>query len=105
MMLDIPYERGMNEADLEFGNPKQCYFPLFDFLRPLAAEWMVIIYGIMFFGAFGIMLGFKYRWSCFCFLVPYWYLFFLDKTTWNNHSYLYGLFGFMLIFMDGNRFL
>ncbi|CAF0800127.1 unnamed protein product [Brachionus calyciflorus] len=104
MMLDIPYERGMSEADVEFGDPKQCDFPLFDFLRPLAPEWMVIIYGIMFFGALGIMLGFKYRWSCFCFLIPYWYFFFLDKTTWNNHSYLYGLFGFMLLFMDANRY-
>ncbi|MGH0179078.1 UNVERIFIED_CONTAM: hypothetical protein FKN15_000731 [Acipenser sinensis] len=38
------------------------------------------------------------------FISTYWYVFFLDKTTWNNHSYLYGLIGFQLTFMDANRY-
>jgi vitamin K-dependent gamma-carboxylase len=104
MMLDIPNERGMTEADIEFSSG-ECIFPLFDFLKPLPAEWMLIVYGVMFLGAFGIMIGFKYRFSCLCFLIPYWYLFFLDKTTWNNHSYLYGLIGLQLLLNDANRFL
>lgn len=69
-MLDIPNERGMSEADIEYGNAKQCNFPLFDFLKPLSAEWMLVIYGIMFLGAFGIMLGFLYRLSCLFSLYP-----------------------------------
>lgn len=105
MILDIPNERGMTDADAEFGSSTQCHFPLFDFLKPLPVQWMLITYAIMFFGAFGIMIGFIYRISCLCFLIPYWYLFFLDKTTWNNHSYLYGLFGFLLLFLDANRYL
>lgn len=104
MMLDIPNERGMTDADEEFSSD-MCHFPLFDFLRPLSAKWMLIVYGVMFAGALGIMLGFRYRLACLLFLLPYWYLFFLDKTTWNNHSYLYGLIGFQLFFYDANRYL
>jgi vitamin K-dependent gamma-carboxylase len=104
MLIDIPNERGMGEADSLF-SATQCHFPLFDFLEPLPAEWMLVaVYGVMFMGAVGIMLGLFYRISCLCFLIPYWYLFFLDKTVWNNHSYLYGLIAFQLLFYDANRF-
>ena len=54
-------------------------------------------------GALGLMLGFLYRVSCLLLLVPYWYLFLLDKTRWNNHSYLYGLITFMFTITDANR--
>lgn len=50
------------------------------------------------------MLGCFYRLSCLMFISTYWYVFFLDKTTWNNHSYLYGLISFQLTIMDGNRY-
>lgn len=55
-------------------------------------------------GSLGIMLGCFYRLSCLMFISTYWYIFFLDKTAWNNHSYLYGLIGFQLTLMDGNRY-
>lgn len=55
-------------------------------------------------GALGIMLGCCYRLSCLLFMLPYWYVFLLDKTAWNNHSYLYGLLGFQLTLMDANRY-
>lgn len=51
-----------------------------------------------------MMLGLCYRISCVLFLLPYWYVFLLDKTSWNNHSYLYGLLAFQLTFMDANRY-
>lgn len=105
MMIDIPNERGMSAADYEYGSNEFCNFPLFDFLKPMSAQWMVVIYAIMFLGAFGITIGLFYRLSCLLFVIPYWYLFFLDKTTWNNHSYLYGLLGLQLLFYDANRFL
>lgn len=59
---------------------------------------------VFFIGAVGIMLGCFYRLSCLMFISTYWYIFFLDKTAWNNHSYLYGLIGFQLTFMDANRY-
>lgn len=50
------------------------------------------------------MLGLFYRLACLMFISTYWYVFFLDKTAWNNHSYLYGLISFQLMLMDANRY-
>jgi vitamin K-dependent gamma-carboxylase len=57
MIIDIPGERGMADADLEYGLDTKCDFPLFDFLKPLKVEWMVMVYflmllGIMFINSF-----------------------------------------------------
>ncbi|CAF0926611.1 unnamed protein product [Didymodactylos carnosus] len=102
MMLDIPQERGMSHADIYYPNEDtECQFPLFNFLKPFRAEYMVLVYFIMFIGAVGITLGLFYRLSTILFTIPYWYIFFLDKTSWNNHSYLYGLIGFQLMSLDG----
>jgi len=35
--------------------------------------------------------------------VPYWYVFLLDKLTWNNHSYLYGLVAILLLTSRANQ--
>ncbi|XP_060082240.1 vitamin K-dependent gamma-carboxylase-like [Ylistrum balloti] len=104
MVIDIPQERGMAVADSRWGDNSVCYFPLFDWLQPLPLKWMYVVYLIMLFGAIGIMLGLLYRLSCVAFLVTYWYVFLLDKTSWNNHSYLYGLMAFILLLCDANRY-
>uniref|UniRef100_A0A8D0A3Q5 Vitamin K-dependent gamma-carboxylase n=1 Tax=Sander lucioperca TaxID=283035 RepID=A0A8D0A3Q5_SANLU len=105
MVIDITQERGLSHLDFKYldGAPV-CRFPLFNVLQPLSLDWMYLVYVVMFFGALGIMLGCFYRLSCLMFISTYWYIFFLDKTTWNNHSYLYGLIGFQLTLMDGNRY-
>ena len=52
MMLDIPQERGMSHADVYYPNEdRECQFPLFNFLQPLRAEYMVLVYLIMFLSA------------------------------------------------------
>nr|XP_020461676.1 vitamin K-dependent gamma-carboxylase [Monopterus albus] len=105
MAIDITQERGLSHLDYKYldGAPV-CRFPLFSFLQPLPLDWMYLVYVVMFLGALGIMLGCFYRLSCLMFISTYWYIFFLDKTAWNNHSYLYGLIGFQLTLMDGNRY-
>uniref|UniRef100_A0A672NJS5 Vitamin K-dependent gamma-carboxylase n=1 Tax=Sinocyclocheilus grahami TaxID=75366 RepID=A0A672NJS5_SINGR len=105
MALDITQERGLSHLDYKYldGAPV-CRFPLFNFLKPLPMDWMFFVYFVMFLGAVGIMLGCFYRLACLMFISTYWYVFFLDKTTWNNHSYLYGLIGFQLSLMDANRY-
>ncbi|OWF37824.1 vitamin K-dependent gamma-carboxylase-like [Mizuhopecten yessoensis] len=103
MVIDIPQERGMGVADVRWGDPSTCHFPLFDWLRPLPLVWMYVVYLVMLLGAIGIMLGLLYRLSCVMFLVTYWYVFLLDKTSWNNHSYLYGLIALILLLCDANR--
>ncbi|XP_068190663.1 vitamin K-dependent gamma-carboxylase [Antennarius striatus] len=105
MAIDVTQERGLSHLDYKYldGAPV-CRFPLFNFLQPLPLDWMYLVYVVMFLGALGIMLGLFYRLSCLMFISTYWYIFFLDKTAWNNHSYLYGLIGFQLMLMDGNRY-
>ncbi|KAM6234932.1 vitamin K-dependent gamma-carboxylase isoform 2-T2 [Porphyrio hochstetteri] len=65
---------------------------------------MYLLYAVMFLGALGVMAGCCYRLSCAAFLGPYWYLLLLDKTTWNNHSYLYGLLAFQLALLGADRY-
>ncbi|XP_053873712.1 vitamin K-dependent gamma-carboxylase isoform X3 [Malaclemys terrapin pileata] len=105
MALDIPQERGLSYLDHKYLDGLEvCRFPLINFLEPLPLDWMYLLYAVMLLGALGIMLGCCYRLSCLLFMLPYWYIFFLDKTAWNNHSYLYGLLGFQLTLMDANRY-
>ncbi|KAM4747726.1 vitamin K-dependent gamma-carboxylase [Rhinophrynus dorsalis] len=105
MFLDIPQERGLSHLDYKYLDGLDvCRFPLFNSLRPLPLDWMYLIYMLMLLGALGITLGCCYRLSCLLFLLPYWYVFFLDKTTWNNHSYLYGLIGFQFTIINANRY-
>ncbi|XP_043392183.1 vitamin K-dependent gamma-carboxylase isoform X1 [Chelonia mydas] len=105
MALDIPQERGLSYLDHKYLDGLEvCRFPLVNFLEPLPLDWMYLLYAVMLLGALGIMLGCCYRLSCLLFMLPYWYVFLLDKTAWNNHSYLYGLLGFQLTLMDANRY-
>jgi len=105
MMLDIPQERGMPSADRRFTNdPNICRFPLFSFLHPLDTDSMILIYSLMFIGAVGICLGFFYRISCLIFSLSYWFIFLLEKTAWNNHSYLYGIIAIFFLFVDAHRY-
>ncbi|KAF7217002.1 vitamin K-dependent gamma-carboxylase [Nothobranchius furzeri] len=105
MAIDVTQERGLSHLDYKYldGTPV-CRFPLFNSLEPLPLDWMYLVYLVMFIGAIGIMLGCFYRLSCLMFISTYWYIFFLDKTAWNNHSYLYGLIGFQLTLMNSNRY-
>lgn len=104
MTIDIWQERGLSNAVQLFGDYNQCRFPLFDFIKPLPLVWMYIIYFVMLIGELGIMFGFLYHLSCVLFVTTYWYLYLLNKTSWNNHSYLFGLMGILFLIVDGNRY-
>lgn len=104
MLIDIPEERQGGNIDIRFGEPNHCHFPLFDFIKSLGLPQMGIVYLIMWLGALGIALGYKFKLSCLMFTIPYWYIFLLEKPAWNNHSYLYGLCGFLLLWTNANRF-
>uniref|UniRef100_A0A2C9JGW2 Vitamin K-dependent gamma-carboxylase n=2 Tax=Biomphalaria glabrata TaxID=6526 RepID=A0A2C9JGW2_BIOGL len=104
MVIDTLMERGMSLADGIWGNVDTCRFPLFSFLQPLPLEWMCLVYMAMLVGAVGILIGFKFRYSCSIYLVCYWYIFFLEKTAWNNHSYLFGIIAFHFFMSDANRY-
>lgn len=98
MLIDLAEERGGGELDLRYGKPMKCYFPLIPNIRPFELPIMGAIYFCMIIGACGITLGYHFHKSCLLYIVPYWYIFLLDKSTWNNHSYLFGLVGTLLYF-------
>lgn len=124
MMIDIVEERGGSELDLKWGEPRDCHFPLFTQLKPLSFAYMSLLYGVMWLGKYedrdapddfkafcgflvgaaGMALGYKFRISSAMFCVPYWYLLILDKSYWNNHSYLYGLIGILMLCSSANNY-
>ncbi|XP_018566321.1 vitamin K-dependent gamma-carboxylase [Anoplophora glabripennis] len=105
MLVDLPEERGGSDIDIRWGDPRDCHFPLFPVLTNPGFPCMCMLYCTMWFGACGIMLGYKFRWSVFLFGVPYWYILLLDKSYWNNHSYLFGLVTILLMGSSANHFL
>ncbi|CAG5118116.1 unnamed protein product, partial [Candidula unifasciata] len=52
----------------------------------------------------GIMLGLKMSLLSSVYVATFWYLHFLDKTVWNNHSYLFGILAFLFAVTQSNRF-
>jgi len=104
MLIDIAEERGGSQLDVRYGEPQHCHFPLFNGMRALEYPFMGCIYLCMWLGALGIMLGYRFRFSCLTFIMCYWYIFLLDKPAWNNHSYLFGLVGTLLLFTQSNSY-
>uniref|UniRef100_A0A8D8HN44 Vitamin K-dependent gamma-carboxylase n=1 Tax=Culex pipiens TaxID=7175 RepID=A0A8D8HN44_CULPI len=105
MLIDIPEERGGGNLDFRWGDPRACRFPLVNGMEPLGYARMGVVYLVMWLGALGITLGYRFRLTCLMFVTSYWYVFVLDKSSWNNHSYLYGLLGTLFLFTDANKFL
>ncbi|XP_028167858.1 vitamin K-dependent gamma-carboxylase [Ostrinia furnacalis] len=101
MLFDIPDERGGAIMERRWDS-KLCRFPLLPFLQALPMPYMAIVYAILWLGALGIMLGYKYKMAAAAFVVCYWYLFLIEKSYWNNHSYLFGLVGLLLACTDAD---
>ncbi|XP_076032173.1 vitamin K-dependent gamma-carboxylase-like [Oratosquilla oratoria] len=92
----------MVDADIRWGDPNMCRFPLWEFVKPMSLPWMVLLYAVLFTTAVCMCLGYRWRLTCGVFVVVYWYLFLLDKSYWNNHSYLYGLIASLLLVADSH---
>ena len=58
----------------------------FEWLQPLPGNWMYAFYAIM--GLFGlmVMIGYKYRISMIAFTLMWSATYFMQKTSYNNHT-------------------
>ncbi|CAG4966769.1 unnamed protein product [Parnassius apollo] len=102
MLFDIPDERGGAAMVERWGNPSTCHFPLLSFIRAVPMPYMAFVFAGLWYGALGIALGYKFRLSSIMFTVCFWYLLLIEKSYWNNHSYLFGLVGLLLTFTQAN---
>ena len=89
MMLDTLGERSPVRAARRFADPMACVFSMFG-LRPLATDGFHLLFGAMSACLLLLAAGVAVRAAGLVFSVSYWYLFLLQKTRWNNHSYLFG---------------
>src|SRR5262245_14518853 len=82
-------------------------FSLFDLLhfKVLPMEQLQMITSLVGISATWIALGFFTRAALVTFLISYGYLFLIDKTFYNNHSYLIILLAFLLAFTGSHRTL
>ena len=60
----------------------------FEWLQPLPGMWMYAYFCIMGIFGIGVMLGYKYRISIIAFTVLWAGVYFMQKSSYNNHYYL-----------------
>ncbi|KAF9810855.1 hypothetical protein SFRURICE_005281 [Spodoptera frugiperda] len=102
MLFDIPDERGGATMVKRWGDPNTCHFPLLPFVTSVGMPYMALVYATLWIGALCIMLGYRFRIAAPMFTACYWYLFLIEKSFWNNHSYLFGLVAMLLSCTEAN---
>jgi hypothetical protein len=76
----------------------------FDWVKPLSATGMYIVFTIIAFAALGILLGWRYKLSAVLFFIGFSYVELLDKSNYLNHYYFVSIVSFLLIWVPANRF-
>ncbi len=76
----------------------------FEFLQPLPGNGMLYYYGLM--GLFGllVMVGYKYRFSIFCYTIMWACVYLMQKSSYNNHYYLLMLLCGIMFFLPAHRY-
>jgi len=77
----------------------------FEWLKPLPAPVLNLLLYVMLACALLIMFGVMMKWAARLFAVCYLYIFFLDKSLYNNHIYLFILLAILLSFTNADQFL
>jgi vitamin K-dependent gamma-carboxylase len=75
-----------------------------EWLQPLPGYGMYIYFGLM--GLLGllVMAGYKYRWSLGLFTLLWAGVYFMQKTSYNNHYYLLMLVCLVMLFLPADRY-
>ncbi|MBK9284424.1 MAG: HTTM domain-containing protein [Sphingobacteriaceae bacterium] len=81
------------------------YFPFFGFewIKPLPALGMYIVFGLLLITALFILIGFLYRISTISFFLLFTYVELIDKTNYLNHYYFISLISLILIFLPAGK--
>jgi len=77
----------------------------FDFLQNLQGSGMYLYFVIMGVCGLMVMLGYKYRYSMFFYALLWSGVYFMQKTSYNNHYYLMMLLCWLMVFLPSNRCL
>lgn len=74
----------------------------FGWVKPLPGAWIVVHFSVTLLAALAIAAGFFYRTSCTIFFFGWTWYWLIDKSAYQNHTYLVSLIAFWLIFMPAN---
>jgi len=80
-------------------------FPGFEWVEPLPADVMRLLFVAMGVAAAGIGIGVFYRTSAILFFLGFTYFFFLEKTLYQNHFYLVLLISAVMVVLPAQRAL
>lgn len=75
----------------------------FEWLQPLPGYGMYYYFSIMGLTGLGIMLGYRYRLNIILFTILWSGVYFMQKSSYNNHYYLLVLISFLMIFIPANQ--
>ncbi|RDY60151.1 HTTM domain-containing protein [Flagellimonas nanhaiensis] len=78
-------------------------FIWFDWLQPLPGNGMYIYFAVMGILGFLITIGYKYRFSSLAFAFMWAGVYFMQKTSYNNHYYLFMLLAFMMAIFPAHK--
>ncbi|MEP6748820.1 MAG: HTTM domain-containing protein [Bacteroidota bacterium] len=90
----------------EFYVVPKFFFPFygFEWIKPLPALCMYIVFAAMAIAAFFILIGFLYRISITAFFLLFVYIELIDKTYYLNHYYIVSVISFLLMLVPANRY-
>ena len=76
----------------------------FEWIRPLPATLMYLMFALMAIASFFIWIGFLYRISITVFFICFVYTELIDKTYYLNHYYFVSLIAFLLLLVPAHRY-
>ena len=76
----------------------------FEWLQPLPGNWMYVYFTIMGVFGIGVMLGYKYKTSIIAFTILWAGVYFMQKSSYNNHYYLLVLLNVFMCVLPANKY-
>jgi hypothetical protein len=91
-------------VDQLYIDPK-IFFPYygFEWVKPLGANGMYIVFALLLLTSLFITIGFLYRYAAAAFFLLFTYVELIDKTNYLNHYYFISIVSFLLILVPANR--